>query len=80
MCATVRRSLRKSYVNTVQSAPAECTKLGEATSTTTAVTPFWCSENRSSSSLCTRDEATVSTREVVEKTSVIAGAANRRHN
>lgn len=57
MCATVRRSLRKSYVNTVQSAPAECTKLGEATSTSTAVTPFWCSENRSKSSLCARHAA-----------------------
>lgn len=61
MCATVRRSLRRSYVNTVQSAPAECTKLGDATSTTTAVTPFWCSEKRSNSSLCTRGAAMVGT-------------------
>lgn len=52
MCAMVRFSLRRSYVNTVQSAPAECTKFGEATSTSTVVTPFWCSENRNKSSLC----------------------------
>lgn len=56
ICATVRLSLRRSYVSTVQSAPAECTRFGEATSTSTALTPFWCSENRSKSSLCARQE------------------------
>ena len=51
MCATVRRSFRRSYVKTVQSSPAECTKFGDATSTNTALTPFWCSENLNKSSL-----------------------------
>lgn len=55
MCATVRRSLRRSYVKTVQSTPTECTKFGKATSMSTALTPFWCSENCSRSSLRGQD-------------------------